>query len=209
MKFVSIDIEGTGLDTERDQVLQIGAVFDDTSYWRGPSFKSIEDLPKFKVTILHDRIEGQVGGIHLNAGIFEKINQFNGLKSGSQDYVDFVNANGEFMKPKKAVEFFHQFLCDTHFSDSTQPVVINVAGKNFGTYDRPMLKRLPDWDKHVVMRQRMLDPAMLFWDPYSDDSLPNLSRCLSLSGYKHIVSHDALDDALDVVRVLRHAYAEG
>ena len=40
---------------------------------------------------------------------------------------------------------------------------ITPAGKNFASFDRQFLKRLPDFEKKVRLHHRTLDPAMLFW----------------------------------------------
>jgi inhibitor of KinA sporulation pathway (predicted exonuclease) len=159
------------------------------------------------VTLIHDRIEGQVSGIHLNAALFDNIHTFSVLKKGTSEQLEFLEKHGRFCKPLQAVHEFYNFLCDQHSHHPAGSITINVAGKNFGTYDRPMLRRLPDWDKMIVMRQRLMDPCMLYWDPFKDNNLPNLDTCLSRAGYLHSVSHDALDDALDVVRVIRAKYA--
>jgi hypothetical protein len=83
---------------------------------------------------------------------------------------------------------------------------INVAGKNFGTFDKLFLERLPRWKQLIKMRNRILDPAILFVDWKSDESLPGLNLCKERSKIEGVVTHNALEDAIDVVAVLRTKY---
>jgi DNA polymerase III epsilon subunit-like protein len=88
----------------------------------------------------------------------------------------------------------------------TKPILINVAGKNFGTFDNVFLKKLPWWQKLIIAKQRIMDPAMLFLDWKTDEELPSLKICTSRAGIDGDVAHDALEDAYDVVSVLRKFY---
>jgi hypothetical protein len=83
---------------------------------------------------------------------------------------------------------------------------LNVAGKNFGTFDKVFLERLPRWKQLIKMRSRILDPAILFVDWKSDDALPGLTLCKERSNVEGEVTHNALEDAIDVVAVLRTKY---
>jgi hypothetical protein len=83
---------------------------------------------------------------------------------------------------------------------------INAAGKNFSSFDLQFLKTLPGWQKCIQIRQRTIDPAVLYTDWFNDKSLPSLPLCKKRSGLKEEVSHDALEDAWDVVQVLRKFY---
>lgn len=49
MKYVSIDIETTGIDNENTQTLSIGLVVEDTV-----DIKPIEELPKLEIAILKE-----------------------------------------------------------------------------------------------------------------------------------------------------------
>jgi hypothetical protein len=82
----------------------------------------------------------------------------------------------------------------------------NVAGKNFGTFDKLFLQELPWWQKLIRTRQRVLDPAILMVDWKNDKSLPNLTTCKERADIQGIVTHNALEDAWDVIEVLRKFY---
>ena len=53
MKYVSIDIETTGLDPETCQILQVGAVIEDTQ-----NLLPLEELPKFNCIVEHPAYTG-------------------------------------------------------------------------------------------------------------------------------------------------------
>jgi hypothetical protein len=91
-------------------------------------------------------------------------------------------------------------------NSATKPITLNVAGKNFGTFDKLFLQELPWWKKLIRTRQRVLDPAILMVDWVNDKSLPNLTVCKERAGVKGIVTHNALEDAWDVIEVLRKFY---
>jgi hypothetical protein len=88
----------------------------------------------------------------------------------------------------------------------TKSITINVAGKNFGTFDNLFLKELPWWQKLIKTRQRVLDPAVLCVDWKNDDSLPSLITCKERMKVDGIVTHNALEDAWDVIEILRKFY---
>jgi hypothetical protein len=88
----------------------------------------------------------------------------------------------------------------------TKPITLNVAGKNFGTFDKLFLQELPWWQKLIRTRQRVLDPAILCVDWVNDTSLPSLTVCKERMNVEGIVTHNALEDAWDVIEILRKFY---
>jgi hypothetical protein len=84
-----------------------------------------------------------------------------------------------------------------------KPVHITCAGKNFGTFDKVFLERLPRWQQAIRIRQRILDPSIFFIDWEHDKEMPSLSVCKQRANMGHIVTHNAIEDAWDVVMLLR------
>ena len=74
---------------------------------------------------------------------------------------------------------------------------MTVAGKNFASFDKLFLPE--KITRHI--KSRVIDPANMFID-WSKDTLPSLSELLD----GKTVSHDAYDDALDVIKILRKTY---
>ena len=67
MKYISIDIETTGLDPSTCQILSVGAIIEDSN-----NIQSYEDLPKFHVAIKHDQITGSPFAINMNRELIEE-----------------------------------------------------------------------------------------------------------------------------------------
>ena len=82
------------------------------------------------------------------------------------------------------------------------PRSVQAAGKNFAAFDMQFLYRLPQFNRHVNFRHRVLDPAILFWNP-EDERLPDSKTCYERAGMDGKVSHTAVEDALAVVRLVR------
>ena len=72
MKYISIDIETTGLNPEYCQVLEVGAIIDDFS-----KCQPIDQLPRFQVYLMHDRIVGEPYALSMHSAIFERMSRTN------------------------------------------------------------------------------------------------------------------------------------
>ena len=196
MKYVSIDIETTGLDSEACQILQIGAVIEDTS-----DPKPLEELPKFMCILEHENYSGQPTALSMNSWILKILAGLEGLSK--DDRIEYRRTNKIIPASLAAKQFQMWLMANGFTAESTGAVKINAAGKNFATFDKLFLQRLPSWSSCIQMRQRILDPAILCTDWKNDDSLPNLNTCLKRFKLEGEVTHDAVQDALDVIRVIR------
>jgi len=224
MKYVSIDIETTGLDPVNDQVLSIGAIIEDTDNPLG-----FEDIPKFHGVIKRNRIEGGLYAINLNRELLETLNHY--LTAADQDERnDIVNMTGmDFYEEDEIVEQFYYWLVSNDLVDlskvighgyvttftgkmvpaitrSTNSIQINVAGKNFATFDKLFLERLPRWKQLIKIRQRIIDPSVLYVNWENDSSLPSMLECKVRAGLPEMVTHNAIEDAWDVIELLRNTY---
>jgi hypothetical protein len=90
---------------------------------------------------------------------------------------------------------------------SITKMYFNIAGKNFGTFDKLFLEKLPKWKLCFSPRSRLIDPALYFVDWKNDDTLPGLELCKDRAGCAGAVAHNAVEDAIDVIKVLRTQYA--
>lgn len=182
-RYVSCDIETTGLDPLKDSILEFGAVLDDLS---NPI--DVDKLPVFHCYFIQERYTGQPQALSMHPTIFKRIAD----REKGYNYVS----------PTKFGNLFKQFLIKNGYESKHDKVVINVAGKNFGSFDLQFLKHQTDIEKHVEIRAKILDPAILYFDP-SDESLPGLSNCKVRAGLSEKVNHNAIDDAKDVVLLIR------
>jgi oligoribonuclease len=174
LKFVSIDVETTGLDPNTCQIIQFGAVIADLE-------TPIDLLPKMEVLIDHDnQIFGEPYALWMNGHLLKRIN----------DKQNLVQANA-------LRDTFFAFL-DAAGYDLSKKIL--AAGKNFAAFDLQFLLKYgftKDTFKH-----RFLDPAMLFMKQ-EDETPPDLKTCLTRAALDDCVSHHALDDAIKVVQLIR------
>ena len=70
MKYVSIDIETTGLDPETCQIIQIGAVIEDTE-----NPVPVENLPSFKCLVEHPQYTGSPFALVMNRDILAQLGE--------------------------------------------------------------------------------------------------------------------------------------
>jgi oligoribonuclease len=224
MKYLSIDIETSGLDHEKNDILSVAAIIEDTE-----KVLPWEEIPKFHVAILRHEITGSPRAITMNSKLIEYISRW----MEPENELDSMNISNEsgltFCREEDLAKEFYWFLEEnglghgldnsggysefkgglkqgSAMNNATKPITINVAGKNFATFDKKFLEKLPWWQKLIRIRQRVLDPAILFVDWKEDESLPSLDKCKNRAGIHGLVTHNALEDAWDVIELLRKRY---
>lgn len=193
--YVSIDIGTLGLNPDTCDVIEFGAVIDDLK-------SPLDALPKFHCYLFKDNYRGEPYAMSMNVDSLKKI--------ANQD------SSSNYLKPNMLDSVFSTWLINKGFPFETEfcnknyeyikVVKPTVAGKNFVSFDLQFLTRLPNWGETVQVRHRFLDPAILYFDPLTMEDPPDLETCLSLAGIKKELKHNALDDAIDVVRCLRHKW---
>lgn len=208
MIYISIDIETSGLDHEKNCILSIGAIIEDTE-----NKLPFEECPRFNAVILQREIVGSPRAITMNKELIVMIGEY---LEGTDETRFMMNTHTDysFLEKEDVVKKFYEFLwvngygdgSKIDFTSNTKPITLNVAGKNFGTFDKLFLQELPWWKKLIRTRQRVLDPAILCVDWKNDTSLPSLTTCKERTKIAGIVTHNALEDAWDVIQVLRKFY---
>jgi len=190
MRYVSIDTETTALKPQEGGILSFGAVIEDTN-----KSLPLDELPRFHVYVKQEEpIQGSYFALQMNHEILKAI----ATKDTSIPIVNKYDVK----------ESFHKFLIDNGFEANEKGrITITAAGKNFAGFDKPFINCMFVKDK-VRFRQRTMDPTMLYFDSSLDEVLPDLKTCKERAGIKGEVTHDALDDALDVVAVLRKKYKQ-
>ncbi len=226
MKFISIDTETTGLNPETCQLLSIGAIVEDTE-----KKLPFDEIPKFHCAILRgerDILQGELFALNMNKDLIGEITQYSIARN--QDEKDKITQETGmlFLREEEVAKAFFHFLIDAgaitpEFGPSSgmevvngktypalttkmKPFHLNVAGKNFHSGDQTYIERLPRWKQIFRIRTRHIDPSVLFVDWKNDESVPGLAKCKERAKVDGIVTHDALEDAWDVVQLLRTQY---
>jgi oligoribonuclease len=203
MKFISVDLETTGLDPFANQILEIGVVLEDTN-----NILPLEQLATYHAYVVHPggNLYGNIFALNLNAGIIEKLRNQKDL----EDQYNFVRVEDlalDFMNWCSNQGFELKVKNEGKPNEHQQTESLVVAGKNFASFDKLFLNNVPNWNKHIRMKTRVLDPAILFVDWENDDAPPSLGECKIKAGIDGVVTHLAVDDALDVIKLLRTQYA--
>jgi DNA polymerase III epsilon subunit-like protein len=223
MKYISIDIETTGLDPEKNKIISVAAIIEDTE-----NKLPFDECPKFNVAVLQNELIGSARAITINKELISLIADYQDANDETRKLID-TYSEYKYVREDDIAKEFYWWLDENGFgyglhnnsggygefkdgkhrpmmNNATKPITINVAGKNFATFDMLFLKQLPWWQKLIKIRQRVLDPAILMVNWKEDTSLPNLKQCKERAGIEGIVTHNALEDAWDVIEVMRKFY---
>lgn len=197
MKYLSIDIETTGLNPVLDQVLEFCAVADD---FETPMGK----LPSFTRLVKHERIKGNPFALQMNAEILKLISQ---SKVGC-DHVSQTNSDGVCTEDQLLYQFAAWLK---NFNDESgmyfDTMNIKVGGHNAAGFDVQFIKRLPGYGEVVNFHHRVLDVGSLYFEP-TDHELPGTQKCLTRAGFgaNSPLYHRAYPDALQAVKLIRSKY---
>lgn len=230
MKYISLDIETTGLDPEFNQILSIGAVIEDTL-----NPLPFEELPKFHAVIRRESVYGSIFALNLNKDLIQAMKDYSEARTEELKQEVEESFGAKFYNEDEVVEALFQFCYDNGLVDrfdtndwshaaisnyfkfvngKSYPVLtskmpktyLNCAGKNFAGFDKKFLEKLPRWKQVFSIRSRVLDPGILFVDWINDESIPSLDQCKQRAGIEGVVTHNAVEDAMDVVMLLRQCY---
>jgi len=224
MRYISIDIETTGLDPENCQILSIGAVIEDTHL---PI--PFEDLPKFHAVIKRESVYGSIFALNMNRDLIQAMKDHSEARTDEAKKLVEESFGAKFYHEDEVVDALYQFCYrnglvdfDPNFLNKQMRIVdgiaypilgsnmvktyLNCAGKNFAGFDKKFLEKLPRWKQVFSIRSRVLDPGILFVDWINDESVPGLDECKKRAGIDGVVTHNAVEDAMDVVMLLRQCY---
>jgi len=135
-----------------------------------------------------DEYRGQPYALSMHPSIFRRI----ALREEGYNY----------LYPNTLGKIFLKFLLSNGYElqgKSKKYTIINVAGKNFGSFDLPFLKHQTNFLDFVRIRHRIIDPSILCLEK-SDQSVPDTQECLKRIGIEKKIAHTAIDDAFDVIK---------
>lgn len=180
MKFFSIDVETTGLNIKKCQLLEVGICYcnTDADFYHGSTYRSW--------VVHHHWIEGEPFALDMNKRIIEQIK------------------NGEGLLPKLVFKEVADFIKEhLGLNDANKPFSFTAAGKNF-QFDNEFLI----WDNGVKPRHRVLDPGSMYARS-TDEKPPDLKTCCERAGVPvddkqtHRAAYDAMITAHCVYNHLR------
>jgi len=225
MKYLSIDIETSGLSSENHQILSVGVIVEDTT-----KKLPFDKIPKFHCAIVREDITGGLFALNLNRDLIKNINDWSTADDIGKKQIE-KTTNMIFCREDEVVQNLFRFLYKYSVLDAslytqdfnkqiefidgvTYPILksnitklhLTIAGKNFGTFDKLFLEKLPRWQQVFKIRQRIIDPTILFTDWKNDEALPNLTICKERAKTGGEVTHNAVEDAWDVIELMRTQY---
>ena len=150
---------------------------------------------------MQDNYKGNPFALSMHSEIFKKIDM---AKKKNMEYcpdqdIHFITIEH---LPTALAAFF--LKNGYNQNDKNGNIYINPAGKNLSSFDIPFLKsKIKDWGS-IYFLNRSIDPAILYFDLENDNSLPDMKKCMERAGIAGEVAHTAIEDALVVVKLLRH-----
>lgn len=179
-------METTGLDPDRCDILEFAAIADDTS-----DLLPVAELPRLRVLFPRSHYTWEDSALGMHAGLRAEIAAIRGGGRPAPD-TEVVREFGNIGLGRRLELWMGGF-------GWTDRVVL--AGKNVANFDLRFLRKRSDWPDRNFLH-RVIDPAM--WSMRADDEAPPaLAECLARAGLPDAVSHRAMDDAEQVVRLVR------
>lgn len=190
MKYLSIDIETTGLDPDVNQMIEVGAVLADTADFSTP----VDELPSFRALIPYENYTINTFCMSMHKELWPELDEAAGALSLHPNAIN-KGSGVWYTSPRQLQSCFRNWLREHDLQDQK----LTVAGKNFFGFDHKFLAPfLPDVEFH----HRSIDPVMLFARP-EDKKLPDLKTCCQRAFINLEGHHSAVADAKTVVRLVR------
>jgi hypothetical protein len=199
--YLSLDLETTGLNVEKVQILQVGMVIDD-------GISPIEHLQKISFFVKNDVLTyGEDYAIGMNAWIFQEL-----MKKADERKYPALGLNDTFAEIAKAIQLTSQLAKAFEINNGKERPNqrVQIAGKNAGVFDWPIVlnnhRRSPTTSgflEDVLKRvdHKFIDVGDLYYTDFGMN--PGFDKIQELIGQPKI-THDALGDALAVVIAIRH-----
>lgn len=203
MKYISIDIETTGLDENENQIIEFGAIIEDSN-----NPKSYEDSKKYRrILLARDRkyIFSSYAA-KLNVALISLISDIENGKGISLE--NNPNLSQYVIYSDELIQDFRTWLLFNDFKENEKGLVeVVAAGKNFASFDKKFIEAIPDFKSYGLrFHHRTIDPATAFIDWKNDLLPPSTDTCKKRAELEGNVKHEALADAWDVIQLLRKQY---
>lgn len=183
MLILSIDIETTSIDPEKGQLLSLGAV----AY----NSLTLQEVGTFHGCVNYGEFYGEPVALSMNSSLLMHI-----ARNGADVFPDLMTL----------FKSFGNFLEGIEWGEHPDNK-ITLCGKNFLMFDEKWLDNKCQEVYGMNFRKsfseanfgrRYLDVGPMF-AKMSDSEIPNLSECMLRAGIDGTVTHNALQDARDVL----------
>lgn len=200
MRYVSIDLETTGLDPDKCQIIELAAVIDDL-------VTPFEELPKFRYLVKEPTYKGEPYAFSMHAALFREI-----ATSGmTPTHIPFPHDEYGAVKVVGPESTVISRLAGWLAENNVTPGLFLAAGKNFAGFDARFMRRLPQADL-FTWEHRVLDPGPLYMVP-TDTIVPSTSTCMDRAEAQGMETHNipgdphtALYDTLMVCALIRNHF---
>lgn len=189
MNYISIDLETTGLNPNTCQILQFAAVFDSFS-------RPLEKAPILNLLLAADNYSGEPYALAMHSDIFKIL---------AQQKLGTTTLHGREVGVIKSTDLVDKFICWISKLGWPYGHRIVCTGKNFATFDLRFLQQY-GWNK-VGMHHRVIDVGS-FYLCQTDIEPPSTKECLGRAGLPETITHDAVEDALQVCQLIRRHFNE-
>ena len=211
MKYVSIDVETTGLDPNTSQLLEVGLVVADSTV---PFVQNNHN--SLRIVFLREELKGNIVALNMNRNLLtemsqqiaklKELNQNNSENFGLFEKTDLLTTRYYslelFKEFGQSIEEYLTLTIKKFFiNNGLDTGKITVAGKNFAMFDKLFLEQYEAFKTMILgrMRHRVLDVGSMFVES-TDKCIPDLKTCLKRAGFDSEVPHTAVEDAILVVK---------
>ena len=179
--YIAIDIETTGTDEGRHQVLEIAAVYNHQGV-------DVMSCPHFQALVSPGEIVGDPYALNMNARILARL------------------AEGEGVSPFAAMSSLMMWVAG--IKDDFGIDRFHLIGKNIGKFDYHFLKRMPGWEERYFS-PRHLEIGSLFSTPEGISGQSELHCKVAADAKIEGRPHEALYDARVSLELARRFWRGG
>lgn len=205
MKYISTDIETTGLNCESDQMLSFAAIFVNHE---GPGIV-VDNCPYFQCFLKHERIWGSPVAIAMNAELIRFIN--------GEDYQNPAWDDSGRLLSDTRPKYEHRKMFGVLDDGTFWMWFGRWLGEFYGVNDRIVVAgKNPNFDKSFMMKlpgaterrfhHRVLDPGMYYTNLWEDAAPASTEDCIRRAKLPTGVLHNELEDAKRVIQLLDHGF---
>jgi len=198
MKYVSIDVETTGLKSAEHQMVEFGAVLEDTA-----KIVHVDQLPSFRAIILQKDSNYKISPLvmRMHSKLFEEMDLADSEKLRTSEFQLMPESNSlhtaYYCYSARLEDLFNTWLMNVNGYSKKGKII--PAGKNFYGFDYTFIELTMS---STQFHHRHLDPVAYFTRA-TDQEPPKLELCCERAGIVLKEHHTAVGDAKTVIELIR------